>query len=223
MVTNFGLWVTETPLSPATSAELKLFSKKLELMGIVDAVHEVGKEVLLVDYKTSRRAEITPDMERQAALYCLLYQDQYGTVPSEIWFHFLATRGNPEVIQVDENLLQYGTILIDNIRRRTVSDEERDYPVYLWRQVPERVYPGLKHGTPLRGEVEAPQAAAAGQAMEFPESAVRVRKGLAETPGDGEPRGRAPGPASSGAENRAYPASSARGRAFLPATTPSGK
>ena len=128
MVTNFGLWVTETPLSPATSAELKLFSKKLELMGVVDAVHEVGKEVLLVDYKTSRRAEITPDMERQAALYCLLYQDQYGTVPSEIWFHFLATRDNPEVIQVDENLLQYGTILIDNIRRRTVSDDERDYP-----------------------------------------------------------------------------------------------
>lgn len=128
MVINFGFWLERCGLSPAQRAEVKMFSKKLGLMGVVDAIHEVGGEPILVDYKTSRRPEITPDIQRQAAIYALLYQDFRGKPPSEIWIHFVAQDRGPEVIQVDEHLIQYGDILVESIRAKTKTFDEKDYP-----------------------------------------------------------------------------------------------
>ena len=128
MIINFSFWVEKSGVAPAERAEVKMFSKKLGLMGILDAIHKVSGKPVLVDYKTSRRPEITPDIQRQAAIYALLYQDLYKEPPTEIWIHFVAHDQLPEVIHVDEHLMQYGEILVESIRAKTKSFDEKDYP-----------------------------------------------------------------------------------------------
>ena len=50
-------------------------------MGIIDALYQKPGQAMIIDYKTSQKQLITNDMNRQAALYALLYQDRYGVHP----------------------------------------------------------------------------------------------------------------------------------------------
>ena len=67
-------------------------------------------------------------MNRQAAIYGLLYQDRYGEVPEAVNIHFLIDPGDPLTIHIDEHLLDYGKLLIKSVRDKTQSVEEVDYP-----------------------------------------------------------------------------------------------
>jgi len=128
MVSNFATWLDRHQMAPVKEAELRMICRPLGLMGIVDAVYGQGEEAVLVDYKTSKRALVTADIQRQAALYALLYQEQNGAPPKEVWIHFLNSDYDPEVIQVDDPLLDYGRVLVETTHRDTQSSEERDYP-----------------------------------------------------------------------------------------------
>ena len=128
MVINFGCWVHKSKHSRPDRAEVRLFSKKLGLMGIIDAVFRSDNESVLVDYKTSRKSEITSDIERQAALYALLWKDINGLAPSEEWIHFLNSEDEPSVIHIDEHFLSYAKITLESIKEKTRSVDEADYP-----------------------------------------------------------------------------------------------
>ena len=128
MVINFGWWFQKRLVPPPNRTEVKFISKRLGLMGVVDAVHRIGQDAILVDYKTSRRAEITPEMERQAALYGLLYQDVNGHPPEALWIHFLNTDDDPQVIPLDDELLTYGRLTLESVHHKTRTQDEADYP-----------------------------------------------------------------------------------------------
>jgi len=128
MLINFAHWLFKNGLSTADLAETKMWSNNLRVMGIIDAVHIMGDKVILVDYKTSKYAKITEDIKRQAILYALMYQDKYNKAPDEVWIHFLKVSDDPLPIHIDENVLEYGKILIDSIHEKTVSKDEEDYP-----------------------------------------------------------------------------------------------
>jgi len=128
MLINFSHWFCSCAWSPANESEKRMFSKHLKLIGIVDAIHRIGERVALVDYKTSKQAKVTDDILRQAALYALLYQDKFDVVPDTVFIHFLTEPGDPEPIHIDEEILEYGKILIENIRENTATDAEKDYP-----------------------------------------------------------------------------------------------
>lgn len=128
MLKNFSDWFYEHNLPFVSFSEQKLFSKPLHLMGIIDAVHSNGNEVFLVDYKTSKSDEITPDIMRQAALYALLYQDRFKKVPEVVWIHFLRFKDGPKPIFIDENLLHYGHLLITMVLSNTNYMDEASYP-----------------------------------------------------------------------------------------------
>lgn len=128
MLLNFGQWLFNNGLSTADLAETKMWSNNLRIMGIVDAVHIIGDKVILVDYKTSKYAKITEDIKRQAILYALMYQDKYGKAPDEVWIHFLKVQDDPLPIHIDENILEYGKVLIDSVHEKTTSKDEEDYP-----------------------------------------------------------------------------------------------
>jgi len=128
MILNFSQWFCKRDTIPADSSEVRLFSKNLGLMGIVDAVHKDGEKVTLVDYKTSKYANITDDIFRQAAIYALLYHDKYNTIPDSVSIHFLKNAGDPQPIHIDNETLEYGKILIDSIREKTTSKSEKSYP-----------------------------------------------------------------------------------------------
>ena len=128
MLINFGRWLVKKGMSSADLYETRIWSNNLRVMGIIDAVHLMGDNVILVDYKTSKYVKITEDIKRQAALYALMYQDKYDKTPDEVWIHFLKVQDDPLPIHIDENVLAYGKILIDSVHEKTTSKNEEDYP-----------------------------------------------------------------------------------------------
>ena len=128
MLLNYSHWLLKHEFKCPDFSELRLFSKSLGLMGIIDAVHQEPGHVVIIDYKTSQRAELTDDINRQAALYALLYKDRYQELPYAVCIHFLIDHDEPVPIHVDEHLLDYGKFLVASVREKTRSDQEFDYP-----------------------------------------------------------------------------------------------
>jgi len=128
MLKNFAWWYRENGEPKITSSEIRLVSESLNIMGIIDAVYDSREGAILVDYKTSKKIEITPDITRQGALYALLYKELYGKEPAVIRIHFLASRDEPAAIFVDDHLLNYAQLLIDTVFEKTQSMKEDDYP-----------------------------------------------------------------------------------------------
>ena len=128
MLLNFSHWFFKYGMPAPDLTEARILSENLGLLGIIDAVFEQPDKVILVDYKTSKHAKITDETLRQAALYCLLYYDRFKKIPDAVWIHFLKEPGDPMPIGVDEALLDYAKILIESIRKKTLSDNKADYP-----------------------------------------------------------------------------------------------
>ena len=128
MLFNFSHWLLKNELKVPDFSELRLYSKDLRLLGIIDSVHKHNDQPILVDYKTSKKAIITDDITRQAALYALLYKDKFEKIPEVVWIHFLVEPGDPIPIHIDEHLIDYGKILIESIRGKTISEDKREYP-----------------------------------------------------------------------------------------------
>jgi len=128
MLFNFSHWFYKHGMPSPDLTEARIFSNHLKLMGIVDAVHEKKNKTLLVDYKTSKNPKITDDIKRQAALYALLYFDKFKETPEAILIHFLKEVGDPIPIQVDEHLLEYAKILLESVRDKTKTLDEKAYP-----------------------------------------------------------------------------------------------
>ena len=128
MILNFSQWFYKNNLASPDLSETKIVSKTLGLMGIIDAVHTWDDKVALVDYKTSKYANITDDILRQAALYALLYQDKYNEVPESILIHFLKFPDDPEPIRVDDELLDYARTLVESVREKILAQDDQDYP-----------------------------------------------------------------------------------------------
>jgi CRISPR/Cas system-associated exonuclease Cas4 (RecB family) len=128
MLLNFSHWLCKNEMPSPDLSETRIRSKNLQLMGIIDAVLVMGENAILVDYKTSKHAKITEDIQRQAALYALLYEDKYKKTPVAVWIHFLKVPDDPQPIHIDEALLEYGKILIESVREKTRSENEEDYP-----------------------------------------------------------------------------------------------
>jgi CRISPR/Cas system-associated exonuclease Cas4 (RecB family) len=128
MLLNYSHWLLKHDFKGPDASELRLFSDKLRLMGIIDALYQKPGQAMIIDYKTSQKTVVTDDMTRQAALYALLYQDRYGIAPEAVGIHFLIEPGDPVLIHIDEHLLDYGQLLLDNVRKQTQSREASDYP-----------------------------------------------------------------------------------------------
>ncbi len=130
--TMLRAWIpryTASPISGLASprTEVKLFSRQHGVMGVIDAVHLVDGQVALVDYKTSARDEITPEIEVQMAVYALLYEDCFNVRPDIVAIDFLKT-GTEKRFPVTENLIEKAKRLCWETRALTSSDKEEDYP-----------------------------------------------------------------------------------------------
>lgn len=107
--------------------EVRYFSRKLNLMGIIDAVYEHNGAVILIDYKTSKHDEITEEIRVQMGIYSLLYQDNTGKKPDVIGIDFLKT-GTRRFFKVSENMVEKAKRLCREITIKTSSENIADYP-----------------------------------------------------------------------------------------------
>ena len=128
MLLNFSHWFIKNNRPLPEACESRIFSHKLKIMGIIDAILSKDSRVILIDYKTSKYARVTDDIRRQAAIYALLYADKYGIMPRAVWIHFLKFPDDPYPIHIDEAILQYGKIVIESVREKTRSQNEAHYP-----------------------------------------------------------------------------------------------
>ena len=113
--------------SQGPKSEVKIFSQKHRVMGIIDAIHGQGDEAVVVDYKTSRKDEITKDIKVQMAIYALLHQEKFGHTPREVAIDFLAT-GSLKRFKVTDKLLRFAEGLCRDFHKRIASKDEADYP-----------------------------------------------------------------------------------------------
>ena len=132
MLLNYSHWLLKHDFKSPDFSEMRLFSHGLRLMGIIDALYQKPGQAMIIDYKTSQKNVITNDINRQAALYALLYQDRYGVHPDAVGIHFLIEPGEPILIHIDEHLIDYGRLLLTSVREQTRSRQENELSLHLW-------------------------------------------------------------------------------------------
>ena len=111
-------------LKPITEMYFK--SDEHMVQGYVDAIHKIDGKVSIIDYKTSRRAELTEDYKLQLALYAMFYEEKYGVLPEYVGVDFL--KHNIKYLKVDRTMVDMAKKEAKLIHQNTVSDNISDYP-----------------------------------------------------------------------------------------------
>lgn len=102
-------------------------SDAYSVRGFVDAIHQVEDEVHIIDYKTNNTFEMKDSIRLQLAIYCLLYFEKNGRMPSKVGIFFL--RHRLKWMKADEELLELARKEIGLIHAHTSSTENmQDYP-----------------------------------------------------------------------------------------------
>jgi len=121
-------------LMPKREEEYK--SEEFMVRGYIDAIHELDGKVVVLDYKTSKRAHITPAYKLQLAIYALMYEEKHGKRPDFVGIDFL--KHTEQVMKVDEELVQHAKFELEQIHASTTTDDMSDYqqnpsPLCKWR------------------------------------------------------------------------------------------
>ena len=107
-------------------SEAKYVDEELQVLGYIDAVEEVDGKVRLVDYKTSKKPEITSGYRLQLGIYALMYLRQHERLPDEVGIEFLRHGG--EYMSVNDELLLDAQFEIEQIHYVTKTDDIVHYP-----------------------------------------------------------------------------------------------
>jgi CRISPR/Cas system-associated exonuclease Cas4 (RecB family) len=102
-------------------------SKPFGIRGYIDAIHEVDGEVILMDYKTSKRPKMSPEYRLQLALYAMMYEEKHGSLPDRVGIDFL--RHNEMHLDVDTELVSHAKCESELIHINTQSKDKQDYPM----------------------------------------------------------------------------------------------
>lgn len=112
-------------LTPRAEVEYK--SPTYGVRGFIDAIHEKDGQVVLMDYKTSKHAKISPEYRLQLALYALMYHETHGRLPDKVGIDFL--KHGEYMMDVDEELVNHAKFESELIHLNTSSTKKEDYPM----------------------------------------------------------------------------------------------
>jgi len=107
-------------------AEQFYVSHKHGVRGYIDAIENHDGKIRIMDYKTSKRDQITDEYLLQLAIYVLLYVEKNGKYPDEVGLYLL--RHGERTIKVDEELLKKAKFECEQIHASTQSEDIDDYP-----------------------------------------------------------------------------------------------
>jgi RecB family exonuclease len=107
------------------SVEESIQSAELKVRGFIDAIHTEGDEITIIDYKTSKKDDLTPEYRLQLGIYALLYKLKYGIVPAKVGINFL--KFGEKIIDVDDSLLEHAKKEILDVHSKTDSEDIADY------------------------------------------------------------------------------------------------
>ncbi|HIH12016.1 TPA: PD-(D/E)XK nuclease family protein [Candidatus Woesearchaeota archaeon] len=105
--------------------EMEYSSPEYSVRGFIDAIHHVGDDVHIIDYKTNAAFEVKNEIRLQLAIYSLLYFEKHQKMPSKVGIFFL--RHKLKMLSVDEELLSLAKAEIGKIHTHTVQSEQMDH------------------------------------------------------------------------------------------------
>jgi len=112
-------------LTPRAEVEYK--STAYGVRGFIDAIHEKDDEVILMDYKTSKAAKISPEYRLQLALYAMMYRETHNRLPDKVGIDFL--KFGEQHIDVDEELVNLAKFESELIHINTATTKKEEYPM----------------------------------------------------------------------------------------------
>lgn len=107
--------------------EVRLFSQRYRVMGIIDVIHNQSGKAILTDYKTGKKEELTQDIKVQMAVYALLYRENYGILPDSIVIDFLK-HDKAIPFKVTDEFPNHAIKICKEVHAKTSSGNEEDYP-----------------------------------------------------------------------------------------------
>lgn len=138
MINNFFHYLVErmqqlqnTPIKEAflqvkPMREVELHSKYHHVRGYADAIQREGDKLVIIDYKTSRKMEISDDYRLQLGIYCMIYEE-IERAPDEVGVFFLK-HGRELRMPVTRNLIEQARREVSAIHMNTRSKDIKDYP-----------------------------------------------------------------------------------------------
>ena len=118
--------VKEAFLQVKPMREVELHSKYHHVRGYADAIQREGEKLVIIDYKTSKKLEISDDYRLQMGIYCMIYEEM-ERVPDEIGIFFLK-HGRELRAPVTRDMIEYARKEVQAIHMNTKSKDIRDYP-----------------------------------------------------------------------------------------------
>ncbi len=122
-----GMDVSCAFIKHTPTTEKRYESKKHGVMGFIDAIHEIDGKVILLDYKTSNKKEITDAYKLQLSIYALMFNEIHDRMPHKVGIHFL--KFGEEYLEVTEDLIKFAQLESELIHMNTQSKEKSDYPL----------------------------------------------------------------------------------------------
>ena len=138
MVNNFYHWLVDRmrDLHPSDLKEafrmakplreVELLSERHGVRGYADAIHRENGKVVILDYKTSNKAEITPEYRLQLSIYGMLYEER-ERLPDEVGILFLKF-GTEQRLPVTQSMVATAKLEVADVREKTTSVRIDDYP-----------------------------------------------------------------------------------------------
>lgn len=111
-------------LRPKT--ETDLISNDYGVRGRIDAIHDIDRQTIIIDYKTSKKDELDTECVLQLAIYALLHKENYGKMPSKAGVHFL--RHGEKLLPTSPELLALAKRMCYRIHQLTRHETINKYP-----------------------------------------------------------------------------------------------
>jgi putative RecB family exonuclease len=122
--TSLGVKEAFERVKPAR--EVELHSKALHVRGYADAIVREGEKLVILDYKTSRKMDMTEDYRLQLGIYSMIYEE-LERLPDEVGIFFLK-HGQELRMPVTRALVEEARAECTAIHINTRSKEIKDYP-----------------------------------------------------------------------------------------------
>jgi CRISPR/Cas system-associated exonuclease Cas4 (RecB family) len=106
--------------------EVELHSKMHHVRGYADAIQREGDKLIIIDYKTSKKLEITDDYRLQLGIYCMIYEEM-ERAPDEVGVFFLK-HGRELRVPVTRDMIDHARKEVAAIHLNTKSKDIKDYP-----------------------------------------------------------------------------------------------
>ena len=121
-----GDWVQAVRKAMPLS-ELGVFAKSLRLYARIDSVDD-RDDLIITDYKTGNKRELTPEIRLQLALCALAYLEKYEKKPDIVRAHFLKYEDGILSLPVTDEMIQQAKNAIKDHEEMILSESEIDYP-----------------------------------------------------------------------------------------------